>query len=116
MAPHGAVADDQVTERVVAHMPHVGPPARIRVHAQRVVRRPGVVVVDLVRTEVGPALLPLSLDRLDVVRLGHAGIVPTTRSPPRSITADAATSCRGPVRPLLRCSPLPGAVAQLAER
>ena len=74
VAVHGAVADDQVAEGVVAHVTLVGRPARVRVHAQHVERGPGVVVLDLVGAASVPAVLPLALDLLDVVRLGcHAG-------------------------------------------
>ncbi len=48
VAVHGAVADDQVAEGVVAHVAHVGRPRRVGVHAQHVVVRARVVVVDLV--------------------------------------------------------------------
>ena len=71
VALHRAVADDQVAERVVADVAHVCRPARVRVHAEDVERRAGVVVVDLIRACLRPTRLPLLLDGLRVVSLSH---------------------------------------------
>ncbi len=71
VALHGLVANEKVAEGVVAHVTHVRRAARVRVHAEDVERRPGIVVVDLVGAFVLPAGLPLALGRLDVVGLGH---------------------------------------------
>ena len=71
VAGHGPLADDQVPEGVVADVALVGGAARVGIHAQHVQRRPGVVVVDLIGAISGPAVLPLLLDRLWVVRLCH---------------------------------------------
>ena len=71
VSPHGAVADQEVAHRVVAHVPHVGRTARVRVHREHVEGRAVVVVVDLVSALVGPPLLPAGFDGLGVVALGH---------------------------------------------
>ena len=90
VAVHGAVADDQVAEGVVAHVAQVGRARRVGVHAEHVERRPGVVVVDLVGALVGPPLLPAGLDLLHRVG-GGAGprpwrrIVPAPPSRPEPI-------------------------------
>ena len=68
---HRALADEEVTEGVVADVALVGRPARVRVHAEHVVRRARVVVVDLVGALLGPAPLPFGLDGLGVVLLRH---------------------------------------------
>ena len=72
LALHGLVADDQVTEGVVADVALVRRPRGVGVHAQRVELLPRVVVVDLVGALVVPVALPLALDRFDVVRACHA--------------------------------------------
>ncbi len=72
---HGAMADEQVPEGVVADMALMGRPARVRVHAQHVLRGAGVVGVDLVEVAVGPALLPLELHFLHVVGARHCRIL-----------------------------------------
>ena len=61
LAQHGLVANDQVTEGVVAHVPLVRRPRRVGVHAQRVELLPGIVVVDLVGAVLRPVALPLAL-------------------------------------------------------
>ena len=71
VALHGALADQQVTEGVVADVALMGGAARVGVHAEHVVGRARVVVVDLVGAVVGPAPLPFGLDRLGVVLLCH---------------------------------------------
>ena len=72
LALHGLVANDQVTEGVVAHVALVGRPGGVGVHAQGVELLAGVVVVDLVRAVVVPVALPLALHRFDVVGACHA--------------------------------------------
>src|SRR5947209_10680681 len=69
------MAGDQVAERVVAHVPLVRRPARVRVHAQAVEARPRVVVVDLIRPALSPVVLPLLLDRLNVVGRSHGSML-----------------------------------------
>ena len=69
LAVHRPVADQQVPEGVVAHVAHVGRPARVGVHAQDVGLRAGVVVVDLVGPLVPPTGLPAGLDLRRLVRL-----------------------------------------------
>ena len=49
----------------------VGRPTRIGVHAEGVVRRARIVVIDLIGALIGPAFLPLLFDRLRVVHLCH---------------------------------------------
>ena len=71
LALHGLVANDQVTEGVVAYVALVGRPRGVGVHAQGVELRAGVVVVDLVRAGLDPVALPLGLHRLDVVGARH---------------------------------------------
>ena len=68
LALHGLVANDQVTEGVVADVPLVRRPRRVGVHAQRVELLPRVVVGDLVGALVDPVTLPLALHRIDVIR------------------------------------------------
>ena len=72
LAQHGLVANDQVTEGVVAHVALVRRARGVGVHAQRVELLPGVVVVDLVGAVLGPVALPLALHRVDVVGACHA--------------------------------------------
>ncbi len=115
---HRAVARDQVAEGVVPDVAHVRLPARIGVHAERVVVGSRVVVVDLVGALVAPARLPLGLDRLDVVALCHPGIVSTGPRPPETVPT------RHPGRPGGfgrdhaggRVSTPSGAIAQVVER
>ena len=71
VSPHGAVADQKVSHRVVANVTHVGWTARVRIHGEHVEGRSVVVVVDLIGALVGPPLLPAGLDGLGVVALGH---------------------------------------------
>ena len=71
VAQHGAVADQQVTEGVVADVAHVGRAGRVGVHGEHVPGRAGVVGVHLVGALVGPAPLPLLLDFDDVVGPCH---------------------------------------------
>ena len=71
VALHPAVAHDQVAEGVVAHVAHVRPPARVGVHRQHVVLGLRIPRIDLVGPLRGPPLLPLPLDGLRVVALGH---------------------------------------------
>ena len=70
---HRLVADDEVAKGVVAHVALMGRPRRVRVHAEDVEGRPGVVVVDLVGPLVQPPLLPLPLDGVEFVRPRHCG-------------------------------------------
>ncbi len=62
VAQHGAVADQQVTEGVVADVAHVGRAGGIGVHAEHVPGRAGVVGVDLVGT-VGRPSAPATSSR-----------------------------------------------------
>ena len=71
LAQHGLVANDQVTEGVVAHVTLVGRPRGVGVHAQGVELSAGIVVVDLVRAGFDPVALPLALHRLDIVGACH---------------------------------------------
>ena len=71
VALHGPVANDQVTEGVVAHVALVGRARGVGVHAQGVELLAGIVVVDLVRARVDPVALPLALHRLNVVGACH---------------------------------------------
>ena len=75
LALHGLVPDHQVAEGVVAHVALVGRAGRVGVHAEGVEGRSRVVVVDLVGPLVAPALLPLALDRLDVVGPCHRRVM-----------------------------------------
>ena len=134
VAVHRAIADDQVAEGVVAHVSHVGPAARVRIHAQRVVVRAGVVVVDLVRAVVAPVRLPFGLDGLWVIgvagaRLGHAAhrtdcplsprnafpftVVPRQYGPRHVRVCALISSSDSPLVTLTRSL---GAIAQLVER
>ena len=70
---HGAVADQQVAEGVVAHVAHVGRTRRVRVHREDVPGRARVVGVHLIGALVAPATLPLLLDPDDVVGPCHGG-------------------------------------------
>ncbi len=72
---HGAVANEQVPEGVVADVALMGRPARVGVHAQHVLRGAGIVGIDLVEMAVSPALLPLELDFLHVVGARHCWIL-----------------------------------------
>ena len=72
VALHGPLPHQQVSEGVVADVALVGGAARVGVHAEDVVRRAGVVVVDLVRAFLSPAPLPFGLHGLGVVRLCHS--------------------------------------------
>ena len=65
---HRLVADEDVAEGVVADVTLVRGTARIGVHAEHVVRRSGVVIVDLVGAPLGPLGLPAVLDLGEVVR------------------------------------------------
>ena len=68
---HRAEADDRIADGVVADVALMCRPARIGVHAQHVVGGPRIVIVDLVGTPRGPALLPARLDLFEVVVLNH---------------------------------------------
>ena len=108
LAQHRLVADDEVTEGVVAHVALMGRTRGVRVHAERVERRPRVVVVDLVGLLVAPALLPFALDGLDVVfachppilRVGCTGPGPAASS--QGVFSGVGTACAIPAgeRPL----------------
>ena len=66
-ARHPALARDHVADRVVAHVPHVDVPRRVREHLEHVVRW-SARVDDGVEGSLGrPARLPLRLQRLSVV-------------------------------------------------
>ena len=92
LALHGLVADGQVTEGVVAHVALVGGPGRVGVHAQRVVLRPGVVVVDLVGALLLPAALPLPLD----ASTSYARAIPPGYARPRWLPAASRSLSGGP--------------------
>ena len=84
LAVHGPVADQQVTEGVVAHVAHVGRPTRVGVHAQHVGLGPGVVVLDLVGALLEPPGLPARLDHGRLVGLARRLHAPDrTDAPPR---------------------------------
>ena len=70
-ALHGAPADVEVAEGVVAHVALVGGAAGVGVHAQHVEGRPGVVVGHFVGVFLGPPGLPAALDLRCVVGVDH---------------------------------------------
>ena len=131
LALHGLVANDQVTEGVVAHVALVRRPRGVGVHAQRVELLPGVVVVDLVGALLGPVALPLRLHRVDVVGACHAtrvgdasrallssvdGLVGEPAADLAANLVRVAADGREPAHRLLAWSSTTGGVAQLVER
>ena len=70
VALHRSVAHQQVADGVVAHMPHVCPPAGIGIHGEHIVGRARVVVVYLVVALLTPSLLPFPLYGLRIRRVG----------------------------------------------
>ncbi len=92
---HRAMADVQIAEGVVAHMPLVSRARRVGIHAEHVGAGSVAVVGHLVGALVGPVRLPALLDPLYVVR--HQGIVkdrpaPTGRILARNPRRSAASS------------------------
>ena len=121
LAQHGLIANDQVTERVVTHVPLMGRARGVRVHAQRVELLPGVVVVDLVGALVGPVPLPPALHRVEVIgachatRVGDAPVAPGPSGRPRSVSLGVAAS-HGPQSTVLSSALPPRVVGVPLER
>ena len=90
---HGAVSDQQIAERVVADMTHVGGTGRVGVHGEHVPGRAGIIGVHLVGAFVRPQALPLLLDLENVIGPCHG-----------------SRSYRGPVGPPMTetCASPPG--------
>ncbi len=70
-AAHPLHAGEHVADHVVAEVPHVRVPRRVREHLQTVELRPGVVLRHFEGTLAPPAFLPLPFDCLGFV-IGHA--------------------------------------------
>ena len=69
-AAHPLHARDDVADHVVADVPDVRVPGRVREHLEAVELRPGGILGDLEGARVAPAVLPLLLDCLGLV-VGH---------------------------------------------
>ena len=74
-ALHALVAGDHVTDGVVAHMPHVQPPAGIGKHGEAVVFFPPRVLADPEGTVRLPILPGLGLDLVRSVDAIHTGLL-----------------------------------------
>ncbi len=70
-ALHAHEARQHVTDRVVAHVPHVQPPARIREHAEAVVLRAGGILRDNEAAVLIPELLGSGLEDGGLVTFLH---------------------------------------------
>src|ERR1700676_1229878 len=76
---HALVSGDDVTDCVIAHVPHVHGPRRIGQHLQHVVFWLGRISIRLKRPVGIPARLPFSLNRLWIV-FRHALVRPLFRN------------------------------------
>ena len=132
LALHGAVAGEEVAEGVVADVAHVRRTGGVRVHAQHVAARAGVVVVDFVGAALTPVRLPARFDLLGAVgvdrrRVGGARGAGAGSFGHGRQTTDGTEAARNRRRTVvvrsirdtragrLQCRPH-GAVAQLGER
>ena len=72
---HRLVANDEVSEGVVADVSLVGRSRGVRVHAKGVEALARIVIVDFVETRLTPPLLPLAFQLHNIKRACHEAIL-----------------------------------------